>query len=229
MKLAASMCSGPMRCSPPREALDALDPQDVRADPVDAAPRARRGSGRDPGRAARRRRSRSRSRRAANVAAMTAFSVPITLASSRKIRLPCSPSARSSKRRPTATSAPSCSNAWTCVSSRRRPIDVAARRVRAPRGRSGRAAGPPSRNEARMRSESSSSASVFVDARRLDAHLVRRRSTRPRRRDRRAARPSCRRRGSAARCGARPARRSAGTRRGSAARRSCSRRRGRVR
>ena len=35
MKLAASMCSAPIRCSPPESSLDALDPQHVRADPVD--------------------------------------------------------------------------------------------------------------------------------------------------------------------------------------------------
>ena len=35
MKLATSMCSGPMRCSPPRELVDALDPEHVRADALD--------------------------------------------------------------------------------------------------------------------------------------------------------------------------------------------------
>ena len=67
--------------------------------------------------------------------------------------------------------------------------------------------GPPRRNEARMRSESSSSTSVFATTGRLDADLVLARSTRRRRRGRRAARSSCRRRGSAGRSRARPARR----------------------
>ena len=35
MKLAASMCSAPMRCSPPESSVDTLDAQHVRADPLD--------------------------------------------------------------------------------------------------------------------------------------------------------------------------------------------------
>ena len=58
--------------------------------------RARRGTGRDPGCAARRRHGRRPSRPAASTAAMIAFSVPITDASSRYMRLPTRPFVRRS-------------------------------------------------------------------------------------------------------------------------------------
>ena len=96
----------------------------------------------------------------ASVAAMTAFSVAMTLASSRKIRRPWSPEVCMSKRPLMSTSTPSSARAWTCGSSRRRPITsppgggTLARPKRA-------SSGPASRNEARIWLQRSGSSSVF--------------------------------------------------------------------
>ena len=134
------------------------DAEHVRADALDLRRRARRGSGRGPGRAARTRRSRSPSRPGASTAAMTAFSVAMTDASSRKICAPTSPPAQLVALVRPRSSAPSAANAWMCGSSRRRPITsppgggTLARPKRA-------SSGPASRNEARIRLASSSSAS----------------------------------------------------------------------
>ena len=87
----------------------------------------------------------------ASAAAISAFSVPVTLASSRWISAPRSPpGARSRYSRPTSTSAPSAANAIRWVSTRRRPIT-------SPPGGGTSAApkrassGPASRIDARMR------------------------------------------------------------------------------
>ena len=123
--------------------------------------RARRGSGRDPGRAARRRRFRSRSRPRARTAAMTAFSVPVTDASSRKSVRADEP-VRAHVEAPVrvATCAPSRSSASMWVSIRRRPITSppGGGTIASPARAS---SGPASRIEARMRLQSSSSSSCF--------------------------------------------------------------------
>src|SRR5487761_1433782 len=85
-----------------------------------------------------------------STAAMTVFSVAITLASSRNTFAPRSPSVRISYWRSTSTSAPSSANACMWGSSRRRPMTsppgggIVARPKRA-------SSGPASRNDARMR------------------------------------------------------------------------------
>ena len=96
----------------------------------------------------------------ARAAAISAFSVPVTLASSRWISAPSRPSgARRRYSRSTSTSAPSAANAIRWVSTRRRPIT-------SPPGGGTSAApkrassGPASRIEARMRVHSSGSSLV---------------------------------------------------------------------
>ena len=139
-------------------------------------------------------------------AAITAFSVPITLASSRKTGAPRSPSVAISNAGPlTSMRAPSSANACTCGSRRRRPITsppgggIVARPKRA-------SSGPASRKDARIFEHSRSSGADFVHTRRVDAHLV---LTGPpaRRRGPRAGRAWCRRHGCAACSSASPARR----------------------
>ena len=166
-----------------------------------SARRARRGSGRGPGRAARRRRCRSPSRRARATAAMTAFSVAITLASSRKMCSPRRAVARASRSagRP-RSAAPSSAKAWMCGSSRRRPITsppgggtLAAAEAREQRpGEQERRADPAAELLVEL------GASTTLGG--VDVDVVRARATRRRRRGRRAARASSRRRGSAGRC-----------------------------
>src|ERR671919_410935 len=96
----------------------------------------------------------------ARTAAVTAFSVPVTEASSRKMCAPTSPSVRMWKRRFARTSAPRRTKAWMWVSRRRRPMTsppgggTIASPQRARRG-------PASRIGARMRAQSSSSSSRF--------------------------------------------------------------------
>ena len=99
----------------------------------------------------------------ASVAAMTAFSVAITDASSRKMCVPRSrPCASRSGRRPRPRRRARAS-AWMCGSSRRRPITsppgggTLARPRRA-------SSGPASRNDARMRLASSSSSSFVASS-----------------------------------------------------------------
>ena len=96
-----------------------------------------------------------------SAAAISAFSVAITEASSMKKSQACSPSgARSSKERSACTSAPRARKASRCGSSRRRPITsppgggMSALPKRA-------SSGPASRNEARMRSDRPGSTSVW--------------------------------------------------------------------
>ena len=143
----------------------------------------------------------------ASAAAMTMFSVAITLASSRKTsRAAHARRCASRSASPTSTSAPSSVNAWMCGSSRRRPMTsppggaTLARPQRA-------SSGPASRNDARIRSSrarrSSSSCEMLGG---VDADLVRPGPLDVGAEVVRAARASCRRRGSAARCAARPAR-----------------------
>ena len=159
MKLATSMWSGQIRHSPPCSRSTPSDAQDVGTDARRSRRPARRGSGRDPVRGARRRRCRSRSRRRRGPAAMIAFSVPVTEASSRKSCVPVSPPAPSS-------------GAAVRVTSRRRAARRRGCACRAAAGRSRlrRAAerwplpqrasrGPASRIEARIRLQSSSSSS----------------------------------------------------------------------
>ena len=91
---------------------------------------------------------------------MTMFSVAITLASSRKTFAPRMPSVRMSYVSPASTSTPSSVKPWMCGSSLRRPIT-------SPPGGATTAlpartsSGPASRNEARIREQSSWSSSVF--------------------------------------------------------------------
>src|SRR5919106_3633422 len=97
----------------------------------------------------------------ARTAAVTAFSVPVTEASSRKMCAPTSPSVRMWKRRFARTSAPRRTKAWMCVSSRRRPMTSppGGGTIASPhRARSG----PARRMDARMRAQSSSSSSRFA-------------------------------------------------------------------
>src|SRR3954454_24091482 len=96
-----------------------------------------------------------------STAAMTAFSVAMTLASSRKTWLPRRPSrALISKRRPSSTSAPSSAKAWMCGSKRLLPMTSppGGGTLTAPRRDS---SGPARRNDARIRLHSSSSSSRF--------------------------------------------------------------------
>src|SRR6266576_2206783 len=92
----------------------------------------------------------------AAVAAIRAFSVPVTLGSSRKISAPLRCLASTLYSSPTVTSAPSCSSARKCVSTRRRPITSppGGGRVTLPKRAS---IGPASRIDARMRAESTGS------------------------------------------------------------------------
>jgi hypothetical protein len=95
-----------------------------------------------------------------STAAMTTFSVAMTLASSRKIDAPRSASARMSYPPFSSTSAPRARSACTCGSRRRRPITsppgggtfTAPERTRS---------GPARRNDARIRLQSSASSWVF--------------------------------------------------------------------
>ena len=152
------------RHSPPRERSTPLDAQHVRLDPLDLRRRARRGSGRDPGRAARRRRCRSRSRPSASDGGhddVLGRHHARLVEEDRACRAAPARASRSGRR--SSISAPSSASAWMCGSSRRRPITsppgggTIARPKRA-------SSGPASRNEARMRRQSSSSSSVFVHA-----------------------------------------------------------------
>ncbi len=92
---------------------------------------------------------------------MTAFSVPVTLASSRKTFAPTRPAVRMVKRRFASISAPSFWNAWRCVSTRRRPITSppGGGTIALPKRAS---SGPASSTDARILLHSSSSSSVFV-------------------------------------------------------------------
>ena len=173
MNDATSMWSAPIRCEQPRELLRAVD----RSARSSRCPR----SGR-PSRASRRHRSCTcgsqaalhdgRRRRDASDGAISAFSVPVTVASSRYISAPRSPlGARRRYSRPTSTSAPSAASAIRWVSTRRRPIT-------SPPGGGTSAApkrassGPASRIDARIRSHSSGSSLVLVTSAGPHAHRV---------------------------------------------------------
>ena len=96
----------------------------------------------------------------AATAAMSAFSVPVTLGSSRKMSAPVEPlrpRARSGRRR--MTEAPSCSSARKWVSTRRRPMTSppGGGRVTEPKRAS---SGPASRIEARIRAQSPGSSGL---------------------------------------------------------------------
>ena len=226
MKLPTSMCSGATRQSPPCSSVTPWMRRTFDSMPSIWAPSETR----------KRQRSWTCGSQAAlpitvspsaSTAAMTTFSVAITLASSRKIDLPRSRGARISKRPLISISTPSSARPWMCGSSRRRPITSppGGGTLAAPRRAS---SGPASRKDARMRRHSSSSSSDLctpVGSIRISFS----RSTRRRRRRRSGARPSSGRRGSEARCSVARAPRRAPWRRGSAARRSCSRPRGRCR
>src|SRR5512132_2819407 len=95
----------------------------------------------------------------AATAAIRAFSVPVTLGSSRKMSAPLSAFASSSKRSPIETDAPSCSSARKWVSTRRRPMTSppGGGRVTLPNRAS---IGPASRIDARMRAHSAGSSGL---------------------------------------------------------------------
>ena len=95
----------------------------------------------------------------ASTAAMTAFSVPVTEASSRKSGTPTSPSVRMRKFLFRCTSTPSRSSASMWTSSRRRPMTSppGGGTIASPARAS---SGPAKRIEARIRRQSSSSSSV---------------------------------------------------------------------
>src|SRR5688572_23112947 len=92
---------------------------------------------------------------------MTAFSVAVTLASSRNSVVPRRRSARISYVCPVSISAPSAASAWMCVSIRRRPMTSppGGGTVAVPNRAS---SGPASRMDARIWLQSSSSSSVVV-------------------------------------------------------------------
>ncbi|MGY4283466.1 hypothetical protein ACVWXO_002686 [Bradyrhizobium sp. LM2.7] len=95
----------------------------------------------------------------AATAAISAFSVAVTLGSSRNTSAPVSFEARNSSRSVAVTLAPSCSSASMCVSSRRRPMTSppGGGSITSPQRAS---RGPASRIEARMRTQSSGSRSA---------------------------------------------------------------------
>src|SRR3954451_24132790 len=98
----------------------------------------------------------------ARTAAITAFSVPVTLGSSRNTSVPLSPfGAAMSMLRSILTSAPSPSHARVCVSMRRRPMTSppGGGTVTCPQRAS---SGPANRMEARMRLQSVRSSFVFA-------------------------------------------------------------------
>ena len=96
----------------------------------------------------------------ASTAAITAFSVPVTDASSRKIRAPTSPLALMCSRRSASISAPSLAKAAMWVSSRRLPMTSppGGGTIASPQRAS---SGPARRIEARMRVQSSASSSCL--------------------------------------------------------------------
>ena len=121
--------------------------------------RARPENARVPAHAARRRRCANRWCRGPPTAATSAFSVAVTLGSSRKTSAPFRRVARNSSRWFAVTVAPSCSKARKCVSSRRRPITSppGGGSITSPQRAS---SGPASRIEARIRAHSSGSRSA---------------------------------------------------------------------
>ena len=202
------MCSGPIRWSPPVSSSTPVDPEHVRADALDLGAERDEEAAEilDVRLAGGVHEHVSPSARA--TAAMIAFSVPITLASSRKMPLPAEPvgaqlvAVADRRRRRRARS-----NAWMCGSSGRRPITsppgggtlarAAAREQRA--GEQERGADPLREHLVDL---------VRRELGGVDAHLVRARPLDLGAEVARAARASSRRRGSAGRSSARPARRS---------------------
>ena len=164
----------------------------------------------------------------ASAAAMTMFSVAITLASSRKTFAPRTPSARMSYASPASTSTPSFVKPWMCGSSLRRPMTSppGGATIAAPARTS---SGPASRNEARIREQSSRSSSVL----RISAAWTRtsfgpiHSTSAPRSSISASIVSTSRMRGTL--CSTTGSARHARTRRGSAARRSCCPRRSRGR
>ena len=157
MKLPTSMCSGATRQSPPCSSVTPWMRSTFDSIPSIWAPSETR----------KRQRSWTCGSQAAfpitvspsaSTAAMTTFSVAITLASSRKIDFPRSFGARISKRPLTSISTPSSARPWMCGSSRRRPMTSppGGGTIALP---SRASSGPASRNEARIRRQSSSSRS----------------------------------------------------------------------
>ena len=181
------------------EALDAVDAQDVRADALDLARRARRGSGRGPGRAARRRRCRC------TVSPAASDGGHDRVLGRHHARL-----VEEDVRAAEAVGAQLVARADVDLGAELgEGVDVrveaaaadhvAAGRRHARRARSARAA---ARRAGTRRGSRLRELRVELgrrDVRRVDADLVRARSTRRRRRGRRAARASSRRRGCAAR------------------------------
>ena len=175
MKLATSMCSGAIRYSPPPSRstpsmrstfeLDALDPRAERDEEAAEVLDVRLAGGVPDHRLARRRAT----------AAMTAFSVAITLASSRKTCVPRQAVGAHlvARRRSCDLGAELARSAWMCGSSRRRPITSppGGGTHRAAEAREQRAGEQERRADARGRAPRR--ARSCRSSRRVDAHLVR--------------------------------------------------------
>ena len=169
MKLPTSMCSGATRQSPPCSSVTPWMRSTFDSIPSICAPRETR----------KRQRSWTCGSQAAlpitvspsaSTAAMTTFSVAITLASSRKIALPRSFGARISKRPLTSISTPSSARPWMCGSSRRRPIT-------SPPGRHDHAAEAREQRAGEQERRADAAAELLVelglvDAGRVDPDLV---------------------------------------------------------